>query len=411
MARAQLANNASTTLAAGINNVVTALSVAAGTGAMFPVVSSYFYATIKEGANIEIVKVTARATDTFTIVRAQDGTTAKSFTAAATVSLNVTAAVLNEMQEAAAKDASGGYPGLTLLKLNLRNVAGTFTSFLTNTATAVRTWTMQDRDGTVAFTDDITGGALAGSFTTLSSTGNATLGDATTDTLNVGNGGLVKDAAGNVGIGSDPQAWGSTKRALEFGEAAGASVWASISGKSVNLGSNYYFDETQKIARATSESSEIVVTPTVLAMRHYASVTAGASIGSPDAHVTLTGAGLAMITPVGIGYGPGAGGTATQATSKATAVTLNKPCGVITMNNAALAAGAAVIFRLNNSLIALTDTVVCHHDGAAGTANAYVVQVLTTGVGSVDIRVVNISAGSLSEPLTLTFSTVKAVAA
>ena len=36
----------------------------------------------------------------------------------------------------------------------------------------------------------------------LTTTGNTILGDATTDTLNVGNGGLVKDASGNVGIGT-----------------------------------------------------------------------------------------------------------------------------------------------------------------------------------------------------------------
>lgn len=35
----------------------------------------------------------------------------------------------------------------------------------------------------------------------LTTTGNTTLGDATTDTLNVGNGGLFKDAAGNTGFG------------------------------------------------------------------------------------------------------------------------------------------------------------------------------------------------------------------
>lgn len=54
------------------------------------------------------------------------------------------------------KDVTGGYAGLTLFKLNLRNAADTFTSFLTNTATAVRTWTMPNKDGTVAMTDDIT---------------------------------------------------------------------------------------------------------------------------------------------------------------------------------------------------------------------------------------------------------------
>jgi len=42
----------------------------------------------------------------------------------------------------------------------------------------------------------------AGAFTTLSASGNVTLGDASTDTLNVGNGGIVKDASGNVGIGT-----------------------------------------------------------------------------------------------------------------------------------------------------------------------------------------------------------------
>ncbi len=36
----------------------------------------------------------------------------------------------------------------------------------------------------------------------LNATGNTVLGDASTDTLNVGNGGLVKDASGNVGVGT-----------------------------------------------------------------------------------------------------------------------------------------------------------------------------------------------------------------
>lgn len=43
-------------------------------------------------------------------------------------------------------------------------------------------------------------GAISG-VTNLTTTGNTVLGDASTDTLNVGNGGLVKDASGNVGIG------------------------------------------------------------------------------------------------------------------------------------------------------------------------------------------------------------------
>jgi hypothetical protein len=41
-----------------------------------------------------------------------------------------------------------------------------------------------------------------GVITDFTTTGNTVLGDASTDTLNVGNGGLVKDASGNVGIGT-----------------------------------------------------------------------------------------------------------------------------------------------------------------------------------------------------------------
>lgn len=46
------------------------------------------------------------------------------------------------------------------------------------------------------------GGALNG--TDLTTTGNTILGNASTDTLNVGNGGIIKDASGNVGLGGAP---------------------------------------------------------------------------------------------------------------------------------------------------------------------------------------------------------------
>ena len=53
------------------------------------------------------------------------------------------------------KDISGGFVGLTLLKINFKNVANTFTSFLTNSNTAARTYTFPDKDLTVAGIVDI----------------------------------------------------------------------------------------------------------------------------------------------------------------------------------------------------------------------------------------------------------------
>ena len=62
------------------------------------------------------------------------------------------------LKEATAnKDASGGYAGLTLFKINFKNVANTFISFFTNSNTAARTYTFKDASGTIAFTTDITG--------------------------------------------------------------------------------------------------------------------------------------------------------------------------------------------------------------------------------------------------------------
>lgn len=91
-------NNAATTLASGINNSVTSLTVAAGTGALFPnpTAGQYFYCTLANNAGtVEIVKVTARSTDTFTIVRGQDGTTAVSWNSGDKVELRLVRASLN----------------------------------------------------------------------------------------------------------------------------------------------------------------------------------------------------------------------------------------------------------------------------------------------------------------------------
>jgi hypothetical protein len=53
------------------------------------------------------------------------------------------------------KNISGGYAGLTLFKLNLKNALGTITSWFTTSATVARTWTLPDKDGTVAMLSDI----------------------------------------------------------------------------------------------------------------------------------------------------------------------------------------------------------------------------------------------------------------
>ena len=103
-------NNASTILASGITNSATSLTVQTGNGAKFPNPTSpdYFMCTLQgvSGTPIEIIKVTARSTDTFTIVRAQEGTTASAFNANDIVELRVTAGEMTQINQLGQGNAS-----------------------------------------------------------------------------------------------------------------------------------------------------------------------------------------------------------------------------------------------------------------------------------------------------------------
>ena len=108
-----------------------------------------------------------------------------------------------------------------------------------------------------------------------------------------------------------------------------------------------------------------------------------------------------------IGYSAAAQGAVTQATDKATGVTLNKSAGRITMNNAALAGSTAVSFTLTNNLISANDTIiVCVSSNTTGSAaGAYTTYVSYLAAGSALITLRNLTtATSYSEAVIINFS-------
>jgi hypothetical protein len=108
-----------------------------------------------------------------------------------------------------------------------------------------------------------------------------------------------------------------------------------------------------------------------------------------------------------IGYSTAAQGTVTQATDKSTGVTLNKSAGRITMNNAALAGGAAVSFVLTNNLISTNDTmIVCVASNTTGSAaGAYTAYVSYLAAGSALITLRNLTAStSYSEAVVINYA-------
>ena len=114
-------NNAISTLASGITNSATSITVASGDGSKFPSLtgSEYFRATLIDASNnLEIVKVTARSSDVLTVTRAQESTTARAFSTGDRIELRITAQSL--------LDAATTLTSLVAdLDLNSNNITGT----------------------------------------------------------------------------------------------------------------------------------------------------------------------------------------------------------------------------------------------------------------------------------------------
>ncbi|HFN9836242.1 TPA: hypothetical protein ACHH4S_004142 [Yersinia enterocolitica] len=117
------ANNASTVLAAGISASATTLTVNTGTGGLFPSPvsgTSFFKLTLIDAATgtlTEIVHVTARTGDTMTIVRGQEGTVSRLWSANDIAANMMTAGTLDLFAQ------SGTLGGAALL--NVGTTAGT----------------------------------------------------------------------------------------------------------------------------------------------------------------------------------------------------------------------------------------------------------------------------------------------
>ena len=142
---------------------------------------------------------------------------------------------------------------------------------------------------------------------------------------------------------------------------------------------------------ACTSTSMVLTTPII-----------GAATGTS---LTVTGA-VASIGTAGIGYGAGAGGTVTQATSRTTGVTINKISGSITLFSAAGSATAET-FAVTNSTVAATDVIILNQ--RSGT-DLYDLMVTAVGAGSFNITF-RTTGGTTTEQPVFNFAVIKAVAA
>ena len=191
------------------------------------------------------------------------------------------------------------------------------------------------------------------------------------------------DASGNVGVGATPS----------------ANVKLDVNG-------------TIKIGTGTATEAGVIFSNVNWGMLFRAFQTAPAlgdfafynSAGVERARIDSVG-NLLVTGSGGLGYGVGSGGTVTQATSKSTAVTLNKPSGRITTNNSLLAANSTVSFQLTSSVVAAADTLLL---GVTSSVNpdAYLIRARCFAGGAV-ISIVNQTGTGLSDVIDIQFQVIK----
>lgn len=179
-------------------------------------------------------------------------------------------------EASANKDATGGYAGLTLFKLNLKNTAGTVTNFFTNATTAARTWTLPDYDGTVAMLSD---------FMT-SVTGSIKLSAGTT---------AERDPSPQVG-------WMRYNKTIGAPEVYNQSGWGAVGGGATGGGGDRVFHENSGFVRNNHVIGESAYVPSVtvtLATPGVFTLADHGFVADMPVHLRTTGAlptGLAVDT-------------------------------------------------------------------------------------------------------------------
>lgn len=195
-------NNYQTTLASAISAVATSIDIAVGTGAALGTLGSdIYYLTIYADVNAsvkEIVKVTARSTDTLTVVRAQDGTTAQAWSAGAWMEARLPKVVLEAFSQSSggAVPISGGGTGATTAADARTNLG--LGTMATQAASAVA----------------ITGGTISGITDLAVADGGTGASTHTANAVLIGNGtsaitSIAPSTSGNV-LTSNGTTWAST---------------------------------------------------------------------------------------------------------------------------------------------------------------------------------------------------------
>ena len=154
----KFSNAATATTASSITPSSTTVPVSSGLGALFPVLSAgeWFTAVIVDSSNnLEIVRVTQRVGDVMTVERAQDGTTARTFSSGSRFELRLTTAALNNFLQLDGAQTITGQK--TFSQTIIGNLQGNVTGNAGTVTNGVYTTGDQTIGGSKTFSSQATG--------------------------------------------------------------------------------------------------------------------------------------------------------------------------------------------------------------------------------------------------------------
>jgi hypothetical protein len=318
----KVSNNAYGVLAASITDSDTTLSVGSGEGARFPSLggSDFFYMTLIDTANnIEIVKVTARSVDTMTVVRGQDGTTARSYSINDRVELRPTAALFDAKADVTDLDGKIDYvaPGTSGNVLTSNGTdwvsqappappAGGFSNMEVFTASGTFTVPLGITKAKVTVVGGGGGGAGTGGTVQMERGGYGGVGIAVIDGIS----GSVSVTIGNGGAGSNSGA-GSSGGTSSFGSyitatgGVGGSA-SSAAGRPADSGSSSVSGVTQTIRTHSSFAAGTVA-------EQVPTMYPNSVQGTPRSQATSSTAAVAYSTTANFTAGSGGAGEGSNA--------------------------------------------------------------------------------------------------
>jgi hypothetical protein len=229
------ANNASTTLTAELTTGVTTISVTDGSVFGTPSATRCIYLTLDNGADLEIVRCTGRATNDLTVVRAQDGTSQPASWANGS---DIEARLVNEALdylEPGDEDSSDGSIAIGLSADVSSN----------NSADSVAI-------GNGAFVDAISGSSVAiGLSATVDSNSLAAVAIGPSayadgaDSIGIGNGSTA-DFAGSVAVGGGTNAFAAESVVIGgYTESYAEGTFRPWGPHIIQRPSNWFYDQTE----------------------------------------------------------------------------------------------------------------------------------------------------------------------